>query len=199
MAAYDYPDALLERRHGPQGYASYQSYRPWLRDDFTFQCVYCLLREQWGRATGDFDLDHFLAQERAPEVALEYDNLFYACHSCNLLKGPHEIPDPGAVLTSEQVRVNPDGSLDGLNDEARKIIRLLALDSNSCRQRRRMWMRIIELAQEHDRELYLQLMGFPNDLPDLSRLRPPAGNSRPEGISQSWFAKKSRDELPEEF
>src|SRR5205085_2403491 len=34
-------------RHGPRGYADYPSYRPWRRDEFTFCCVYCLLREWW--------------------------------------------------------------------------------------------------------------------------------------------------------
>jgi hypothetical protein len=38
-------------------------------------------------------------------------------------------------------------------------------------------------------------MGYPADLPDLSSLRPPAGNSRPEGIDQSHAARRERGEL----
>lgn len=49
---FNYPDAPHRRRHGPRGYADYASYRPWLRDEFTFRCVYCLLREQWGLVRG---------------------------------------------------------------------------------------------------------------------------------------------------
>ena len=45
---FSYPAAAHVRRHGPQGYADYPSYLPWLRDEFSFRCVYCLLREQWG-------------------------------------------------------------------------------------------------------------------------------------------------------
>jgi hypothetical protein len=56
---FDYPLAPHVRRHGPVGYADYASYRPWLRDEFSFRCVYCLLREQWGRVSGVFDIDHF--------------------------------------------------------------------------------------------------------------------------------------------
>lgn len=37
-------------------------------------------------------------------------------------------------------------------------------------------------------------MGFPDDLPDVGRLQPPA-NSRPEGIEQSYFAQRLRGEL----
>lgn len=60
MTPFTYAAAPYSRRHGPRGYADYASYRPWLRDEFRFQCVYCLLREQWGRVAGMFDLDHFL-------------------------------------------------------------------------------------------------------------------------------------------
>ena len=45
-----------------------------------------------------------------------------------------------------------------------------------------LWLRNIELAAEHSPDQYVQLMGFPDDLPDLARLRPPAGNSRPDGF-----------------
>lgn len=39
------------RKHGPGGYEMYQSYKDWLRDEFTFRCVYCLEREH-GIPTG---------------------------------------------------------------------------------------------------------------------------------------------------
>ena len=50
MSAFRYPAVPHARRHGPRGYADAESYRPWLRDEFTFRCVYCLFREQWGRS-----------------------------------------------------------------------------------------------------------------------------------------------------
>lgn len=34
------------RRRGPRGYRRHESYRDWLRDEFSFRCVYCLNREQ---------------------------------------------------------------------------------------------------------------------------------------------------------
>jgi hypothetical protein len=42
-------------------------------------------------------------------------------------------------------------------------------------------------------------MGFPDELPDLARLRPPDGNTRPEGIQESYFAKKTGGVLPSEY
>ncbi len=62
MGAFDYPEIPHERRHGPTGYADHITYRPWLRDEFTFRCVYCLLREQWGRVMSEFDVEHFQAR-----------------------------------------------------------------------------------------------------------------------------------------
>ena len=52
---FNYPETPHTRRHGPQGYAGYDSFRPWLRDEFSFCCVYCLVREQWGRVSGEFN------------------------------------------------------------------------------------------------------------------------------------------------
>lgn len=60
MEPFEYPGAAHQRRHGPQGYRLPDSYRPWLRDEFAFRCVYCLIREQWGRVTAEFDVDFFL-------------------------------------------------------------------------------------------------------------------------------------------
>ena len=44
-------------------------------------------------------------------------------------------------------------------------------------------------------ELYRRCLAYPDDLPDLSALRPPGGNARPEGIAQSAFARRERGEL----
>ncbi len=61
-----------------------------------------------------------------------------------------------------------------------------------------MWMRIVDLAQERDADLYQQLTGFPEDLPNLSRLRPPK-NSRFGDVEISWYAKRQRGQLAETY
>jgi hypothetical protein len=197
MAAFDYPPRAHERRHGPHGYERAISYRAWLRDEFTFRCVYCLLREQWGRVTGEFDVEHFRPQVISPELGLTYDNLLYACHTCNLLKGVKALPDPSQVLTVEAVRVNPDGSIEARSPNAHRLIAILGLDSDSYRRWRSVWMRNIELAEEHDQEHFRRLMGFPDDLPALDDS--PPGNTRPEGVLQPWYARRERGELPEVY
>src|ERR1700682_3612702 len=44
---FAYPSEPHQRKHGPAGYTNYEEYKPWLRDEFTFRCVYCLERELW--------------------------------------------------------------------------------------------------------------------------------------------------------
>jgi hypothetical protein len=53
--AFIYPHHPHVRRHSPRGYRDYRSYKPWLRDEFDFRCVYCLWRERWC-ADGDICL-----------------------------------------------------------------------------------------------------------------------------------------------
>lgn len=195
MGVFDYRDTNLQRRHGPQGYTDYRSYRPWLQDESMFRCVYCLNREKWGQVSGEFNRDYFQIQANTPHAPPDYNNLVYACRMCLIRAGNCEMPNPCTTLTSDQIHVNPDGSLQVFSKDATKIIKVLGLNDGMYIQWREMWIRTIELAQEYHRELYLQLTGFPDDLPDLSRLRPPDGNTRPEGISESWFAKRERGEL----
>ena len=113
------------RQHGPQGYASIASFRPWLRDEFSFRCVYCLLRELWGPFKGVYALDHFLPVFARPDLALEYDNLLYGCVSCNLSKGVQNTPDPLTTLLDSQVQVTEDGKIQTKTAEAGKIIELM--------------------------------------------------------------------------
>ena len=81
-----YPKRPHVRRHGPAGYDDVESFRPWLRDEFQFRCVYCLEREVWTKPVAAFDIDHHAAVGGNPGLQFDYDNLLYVCHSCNLSK-----------------------------------------------------------------------------------------------------------------
>lgn len=78
------------------------------------------------------------------------------------------------------------------------VIEQIDLNSPTLRRWRVMWKRIVDLANQRDVILYQQLTGFPEDLPDLGRLRPPS-NSRPEGIEISWHAKQQTGQLPQSY
>jgi hypothetical protein len=196
---FAYPTLPHVRRHGPRGYADYPSFRPWLRDEFTFRCAYCLRREQWGLVRGTFAVDHFLPVAVRPDLATEYDNLVYACAACNTAKSDHELPNPAEVFLRDDVRVAEDGTIEGDTPEARRLIRVLGLDDPEYTEFRLLWIGIIVLASQHDRELFVRLMSFPADLPDLGALKPPDGNTRPNGVTASYFEQRSRGELPETY
>jgi hypothetical protein len=193
---FRYPPALRERRHGPQGYSNLESFRPWLRDEFAFRCGYCLMREQWGKVRGVFDLEHFVPVSHDSDRQRDYGNLVYACASCNSAKHDKCIRAPYWALNGSDVSVLGDGRIDARTNAAGEIIEAIGLDSEANTEFRRTWIDIISLARQHDPQLHQRLMGFPDDLPDLSRLRPPGGNSRPEGIEESYFAQRQRGESP---
>jgi len=194
-APFNYPAEPHVRRHGPAGYEDYHSYLDWLRDEFCFRCPMCLQREQWVRKRGEYHIDHFMPQACHPALELEYDNLLYACVHCNSVKGELAIPDPCKVGFGECIEILPDGAVNALSRDGEVLIDVLRLDDDDSTEFRRHWLGIIDLARQHDRELFMELMGFPSDLPDLSKKQPPK-NSRAEGVADSYFERRRRGELP---
>jgi hypothetical protein len=57
VTVFDYAATAHVRRHGPFGYQDYESYRDWLRDEFSFRCVYCLKRIFWFRTLAGLPTD----------------------------------------------------------------------------------------------------------------------------------------------
>jgi hypothetical protein len=161
--------------------------------------VYCLIREIWGPFQGVYTLDHFLPVVLRPDLALAYDNLLYGCVSCNLSKGSLETPDPLASLLHSAVQVSEDGAIHAATPPARKLIELLGLNRPRLREFRELWIRIIRLASLHEPALFRRLLGYPEELPDLSNLRPPQGKTRPQGITQSPCERRQRGELPDTY
>src|SRR5579862_2321903 len=108
------------RKHGPEGYTDYTTYKPWLRDDFQFRCVYCLERERWypsGHAA--FGIDHVQPKGNPNNLALicDYENLVYACNRCNSEKRDQTLLDPCVAPLIDHVRVDEGGAIVGLTPE----------------------------------------------------------------------------------
>ena len=126
---FRYPAEPHVRKHEPKGYADYASYRPWLRDEFSFRCVYCLFRERWGLLRRTFEIDHFLPVSLNPDESADYRNLVYACgFLANASKGKRMLPAPCRVLVDASVRVHEDGTIHANDLEARRLVRMLGLD-----------------------------------------------------------------------
>jgi hypothetical protein len=196
MSPFTYSPEPHVRRHGLQRYADVASERHWPRDEFTFRCVHCLFREQWGRLRSTFDVEYFRPFASHPGHTRSYNNLLYGRSACNVGKGKQLVADPLTALVCGDVWVNEDGTIEGRTRPARRLIRVLGLDD---REFRLLWLEIVALAAREDPDLYRKLMGLPNDLPNLARLRPPGGNSRPEGMEQSYYVQKEKAILPETY
>jgi hypothetical protein len=193
MMPFEFPAAPHVRRHGPRGYASAEKFRPWLRDEFEFRCVYCLTREAWMNRMGTFAIDHFLPASLAPDKTLDYDNLLYTCISCNLAKGAQLTADPTRVLLASAVTMIDSGRFESEVPGVRAIIAKLGLNDPQSIEFRRLWVGILRLARDYEPSLFKQLSGWPDDLPDLARLRPPGGNSRPAGIAASCLSRRDQN------
>jgi HNH endonuclease len=114
--------AVFSRRSSaPQVSGGYQSFREYVREDFSECCAYCLLHELLAGGRDNFELDHFRPKSRFPELIDNFFNLYYSCHVCNLFKGnawPSEVMtklgyrfvDYCRQSFSEQFRQEADGS-----------------------------------------------------------------------------------------
>ena len=122
MLGFEYPTKPHVRRHGPVGYRHYSSYRDWLRDEFTFRCVYCLHREQWYNRGATFHVEHFIPVTVDPAGKCKYSNLLYACATCNEAKRAITgVPDPCEVAFHDCLRITGDGHIEALNDAGEKL------------------------------------------------------------------------------
>ena len=204
-----YPGRPHERRHGPARYTNFVSFKPWLRDEFAFRCVYCLGRERWnpsGHAA--FGIDHVAPQSARPDLICVYINLVYACLECNSSKRDLVLPDPCAVSLGLWLsiaingRVIPAPGADMTTFAL--LVETLALNAPHRVEFRRRMVRLAQTValRPNDpaiREQYSAFFGYPADLPNLAVLRPPGGNSHPDGVRDSYYRKRAEDRLAEPY
>ena len=198
-----YPVSAHKRRHAPAGYVDYQNYKPWLRDEFTFRCVYCLERERWypSRAAA-FSVDHLIPQVVAPARICDYENLVYACLRCNSCKKDVLLPDPTRVCSAECLSIEDDGKISALHEDGANLIDLLHLNDPPIIDTRKKYLRILKLKLDRPDDpdiddLFLDAFGYPDDLPDLGSKRPPGGNRAIFGPVLSHYELRQLNQLSE--
>lgn len=64
-------------------YANYQSFKPYLREDFNKRCGYCDDLDIACGGQRGFHIDHFKPKARFASLEQEYSNLVYSCPYCN--------------------------------------------------------------------------------------------------------------------
>ncbi len=197
LTAFQYSTAPHLRRHGPKGYRDASSYKPWLRDEFTFRCVYCLIRERWyPSGAAAFGVDHIQAKSRVEALKCVYDNLLYVCNRCNSEKGVCLAIDPCSEALGLHLRIIADGSLIASTNAGAQLIDMLNLNYKSLQDyRRRKIEALARWKESEDQFSIIEELGFPDDLPSLSGKR--CENSRPDGVNSAYFALKDNGVLPQ--
>jgi hypothetical protein len=196
-----YPSKPHARKHGPMGYSKYGYYRNWLRDEFVFTCVYCLRRETWATLKRDYEIDHFVPKSIHPEGKLDYDNLIYACSTCNRSKAALFAPDPCKLAYGDCVEVDDNGEIHPIQDssEGKNLIEAIGLDDEDYNELRRAVFELRDTLPV-DSKAYSRWFGYPNSLPDLSSEPPPPhGNKRPLGVRDSCYERAKRGELADHY
>ena len=195
-----YPAEPHRRKHGPAGYTKFESYRNWLRDEFSYRCVFSLFRETWPQTR--LHIDHLIPQKDRPDLVCHYDNLILLEGRLNLVKGKRRVPNPCQVALGECLLVHTSGERTGCI-EARngssigeQIIQVLRLDSEDATQMRRDWIGILRSVARTDEELFRGFVGYPKDLPDLTKAKVPS-NSLNSGVAQSAKFLGDAGRLPE--
>lgn len=82
MNPFLYPESQHLRTQIPGSFSNYRRYKPFLRTEFGRRCVYCRLPDGL-KGEDAFGVDHYRPVSRFPGLVCEYENLFYACNSCN--------------------------------------------------------------------------------------------------------------------
>ncbi|MFM9961775.1 MAG: hypothetical protein ACKV2Q_11185 [Planctomycetaceae bacterium] len=95
--------------------------------------------------------------------------------------------------------MSSDGAIQGLTEAGVELIKVCQLDRARLVEFRRGIFQLLQMIEASDdpkhRELLARFFGFPANLPRLRTLRPPQGNSRPNGIALSWYELASRGHL----
>lgn len=189
-----------KRKHSPSGYKTYQAFKPWLRDEFVFRCVYCLLREAWHPyGAAGFSVDHIIPQSHNAKLVCKYQNLLYACIACNSRRGSNLVLNPTKEAFANHLRVEQDGTITGLTNAGKHLIDLLYLNKDPILHYRKYILGLLELKSlyptcPHIDEVYLKNFGYPSDLPDLHGLR--AQNKNKGSYKDSYYHLKASGKLP---
>jgi hypothetical protein len=205
LTPFAYPSEPHQRKHGLAGYSNYQEYKDWLRDEFTFRCIYCLEREMWypSRAAA-FSVDHVIPQCEDAALGCHYDNLVYACLRCNSAKQDLRLLDPSTTAFGMHLRIENDGSITALTTEGKDLIEILHLDKDPAMKVRAKYLRQVQLKLDHPQDAnidqdYREAFGYPEELPNLARQRPPGGNHRQTGIETCYYKLRLEGKLAEVY
>ena len=128
-----YPTRKIRRVVPLKKYKTYSKYKPYLKEEFGRQCIYCR-KVDVDLDPSAFHVDHYKPKSLYPHLKTEYTNLFYSCAHCNIFKNDHpssnaqdEIPNPCSHVMSQHLRFSGD-QIDGLTENGKFTEELLRLN-----------------------------------------------------------------------
>lgn len=116
------------RKQTPPVRKRYQSFKKYLRLDFSYRCAYCHVPELRCGGDAHFVVDHFRPRSKFPELSLIYSNLYYACAACNWYKGDQLVVDPCVEDFNDHWLIGADGVAKPLTPGGRRGVRTLRLN-----------------------------------------------------------------------
>lgn len=120
----------------------YQSYKPYLADDFSHRCGYCNMKDD--TITTYFEIDHYIPSKhfkgKRDELSCDYKNLVYSCRKCNLAKSSsfegnifgeplknELVYDPASINFDNIFYRNKYGGISSKDVPGKEMIRILKL------------------------------------------------------------------------
>lgn len=182
--------AKLVRKQNPSEYTDYRKYKPILREEFNYRCIYCDIHENEHGGPRHFDVEHFRPKsiQRFLYLICVYTNLLYACNICNGFKSnrwPSDNPladgkgflDPCEHDYDEHFSLDDTNHLVGLTKVGEYMIEILHLN--------RAQLIKVRYSRDKDRNEYLETLEQLKILIEQSRQRLAKGGFDAE-ILENW-------------
>lgn len=117
--------SLIVKQQAPTT-GTYTDWKPFLRSEGFYRCVYCSIHEGSFGGLRNFHVEHFRPKSKFAALENHYPNLFYCCAICNSFKGDEWIevdivpapivscfPDPSLTDFSSLFWLDASGTLAG--------------------------------------------------------------------------------------
>lgn len=138
--------------HSPRSFALLKSV---VRERYHRCCAYCGQSEDFAGGQRSFAVDNFIPKSSRPDLAYDFDNVVYACHHCNVVKGSLVLPPelhPGRTRYADHLSMDESGQLISQTQIGQRLVLTFDLNASHLVSGRRFFIQIERLIQEHSRE-----------------------------------------------
>jgi hypothetical protein len=109
------------------------------------------------------------------------------------------VPDPSVHAYGDLLESALDGTVTANSEQGWDLIEICRLNRPNLVAFRRGMIEVLEMLsrrEDPDGQLARHYLGYPDSLPNLSLLKPPGGNSKPEGVDANFFAQRQQGRIP---